>query len=79
MLQKNARVFVVICQATINNNMQGVGTSVMSGFHGSVRNNEMPKWLRGGVGSQLPRDLNYFKSLYHFRAKGKTRTLWRRT
>ena len=32
---------MVIYQATINNTMQGVGTSVMSGFHGHVDKNEM--------------------------------------
>ena len=40
-LKKKARVFVGICQATINNTSEGVGTSVMSGFHGCVSNNEM--------------------------------------
>ena len=40
-LQKKARVFVVICQATINNTIQGVGTSVKSGFYGCVSENEM--------------------------------------
>ena len=39
--KKKARVFVVIYQATINNTIQGVGTSVMSGFHGHVDKNEM--------------------------------------
>ena len=39
--KKKARVFVFICQATINNTLHGVGTSVMCGFYGCVSNNEM--------------------------------------
>lgn len=39
--KKKARVFVFICQATINNTIQGVGTSAMSGFLGHVNKNEM--------------------------------------
>lgn len=39
--KKKARVFVVICQATINNTRQGVGTSAISGFYGCVSKNEI--------------------------------------
>ena len=40
--KKKTRVFVVICQALPGDNtVQGVGTSVMSGFHICVSENEM--------------------------------------